>query len=106
MEHTIASALADIRGVKIDKTAMRAHAMRPSHVLDVVSSKGLEEGTPHPEFAFPITGTFPYYFDVDGASGVDRECLTDTSHRTVWRRGSESNRRRRLWRPLYLIMNQ
>jgi CubicO group peptidase (beta-lactamase class C family) len=66
MDQTIASALAEVRGVKIDEDAVRAHQIRPSHVVEVVSSRGLEEGTAYLEFAFPISGTFPYDFDVDG----------------------------------------
>ncbi len=66
MEHTLASALADVRGVKVDEGALRAHAIRPSHVLDVVSSRGLEEGIAHIASPFPVSTIFPYFFDVDG----------------------------------------
>jgi CubicO group peptidase (beta-lactamase class C family) len=77
MEYAIESALSDIRGVKIDEAAVQAHVIRPSHVVDVLSSKGLEEGIPYPEFAFPISGTFPYDFDLDGFGKALHAALKD-----------------------------
>ena len=59
MEHTLASALGDIRGIKVDEGAVRAHAIRPSHVQDVISSRGLEEGKAHIASPFPATTVFP-----------------------------------------------
>jgi len=66
MEPTLTSALAHVRGIKVDETAVRRHAIRPFHVQDVVSSRGLEEGIRHIESPFPIGTTFPYFFDLDG----------------------------------------
>jgi CubicO group peptidase (beta-lactamase class C family) len=77
MEYAIESELSEIRGMTIDEVAVQAHAIRPSHVVDVVSSKGLEEGVPYPEFPFPISGTFPYDFDVDGFGKALHAALKD-----------------------------
>lgn len=77
MDYTIESKISDIHGITIDKAALHAHAIRPSHVRDVVSSKGLEEGIPHPEFAFPISGAFPYDFDIDGFGKTLHTALKD-----------------------------
>jgi hypothetical protein len=77
IEDVITSALSEIRGVKINEAAVKARAIRPSHVVDVVSSKGLEEGKPYPEFAFPVSGTFPYDFDIDGFGRALHAALKD-----------------------------
>lgn len=66
MEQTLTSALAQIRGVTVDESAVRAHAIRPSHVQEVLSSRGLEEGRPFVASPFPAATVFPYFFDVDG----------------------------------------
>src|SRR4051812_10656519 len=78
MEHTLASALGEIRGVKLDERAVRAHAIRPSHVQDVISSRGLEEGRAHIASPFPATTVFPYHFDVDGFGRAVHARLKDS----------------------------
>lgn len=66
MEYTLTSALAEIRGLKLDEAAVQRHVIRPLHVQDVVSSRGLEEGIAHIGFPYPASTIFPYDFDVDG----------------------------------------
>ena len=66
MERTLTSALADIRGVKVDEAAVRTHAIRPSHVLGVVSSRGSKRGRRTSRPPFQVSTIFPYFFDVDG----------------------------------------
>ena len=78
MEHTLTSALADVRGVKLDEAAVRGHVIRPSHVQEVVSSRGLEEGIAHIESPFPASTVFPYDFDVDGFGKALHAALKDS----------------------------
>lgn len=51
-EEGLASALNQIHGVKIDEAAVRAHVMRPEHLLDVTSDRG-REGVPVKRFFWP-----------------------------------------------------
>ena len=61
MDQTLTSALADVRGVKVDEqAAVRAHAIRPSHVQDVVERT--RRGEADILFPFPPSTIF----DVDG----------------------------------------
>jgi CubicO group peptidase (beta-lactamase class C family) len=77
MEYAIESAISETHVANVDEAALRAHSIRPSHVRDVISSKGLEEGIPYPEFAFPVSGTFPYDFDIDGFGKALHAALKD-----------------------------
>jgi hypothetical protein len=78
MEYTLTSALADVRGVTVDEATVRAHAIRPSHVQEVVSSRGLEEGKAHIASPFPVSTIFPYFFDVDGFGKAIHAKLKDS----------------------------
>ena len=49
---TTASLFANINSATIDEAAALAHVLRPEHVVNVISSKGLQEGTPHPTALF------------------------------------------------------
>jgi hypothetical protein len=72
---TTQSALAGIGGLSIDETAVRAHVMRPPHVVGVVSSKGREEGTPVMELHRPMSSTA--HFDVAGFGTALHAALKD-----------------------------
>jgi CubicO group peptidase (beta-lactamase class C family) len=78
VDQTLTSALADVRGVKVDEASVRAHVIRPSHIQDVVSSRGLEEGKAHILFPFPPSTIFPYVFDVDGFGKAIHAKLKDS----------------------------
>ncbi len=78
MQYEFASVLSAVRDVTIDHAALQTHRMRPSHVIDVVSSRGLEEGHAHPDFVFPVSGTFPYDFDLDGFGRALHAALKDS----------------------------
>ena len=71
-----ALAFAGIRDVRIDEPTVRAHVMRPPHVVNMVSSRGLEEGTPHLEFKIAPAPT--HHFDVDGFGKALHAALKDS----------------------------
>ena len=77
MEHTLTSALEQVRGLTVNEAAVRGHVIRPSHVQEVVSSRGLEEGIAHIESPFPASAVFPYFFDVDGFGKALHAALKD-----------------------------
>jgi hypothetical protein len=58
------SALADIRNVRIDEAAVRAHVMRPQHAIGIISSTGREVAVP--QFEFKLRSDWFYVFDVEG----------------------------------------
>jgi CubicO group peptidase (beta-lactamase class C family) len=60
---------------KVDEAAALAHVIRPSNVVGVVSSKGLEDGIPIPELKFPAAST--YQFDVDNFGKTLHATLKD-----------------------------
>ena len=48
MEHVNSTQLVDVVGITIDQAALQAHEMRPPNLDGVTSSRGPEEGVPHP----------------------------------------------------------
>ena len=77
MEHTLTLALEHVCGVTLDEAAVRGHVIRPTHVQEVVSSRGLEEGIAHIKSPLPASAVFPYYFDVDGFGKALHAALKD-----------------------------
>ncbi len=72
-EGGLTGALHQIRGVDIDEAAVRAHVMRPEHLLRVTSDRG-REGVPVRKFFWP---PFPIYsLDVSGFIRTLQEQLT------------------------------
>ena len=59
-----AATLADIQGLTIREEDVRAHVIRPPHVENIVSSRGLEEGITEFKFKFPPAPV--YHLDVNG----------------------------------------
>jgi len=72
-EEGLASALNQIRGVHIDEAAVRAHVMRPEHLLGVTSDRGREEAPVKKLFWPPLP---IYRFDVAGFIRALQEQLT------------------------------
>lgn len=68
--------LADIRGVAVREEDIRAHTIRPPHVENIVSSRGLEEGIR--TFAPKYPPAPAYRFDVDGFGQALHTALKDT----------------------------
>src|SRR5437588_673185 len=68
--------LASIKNVAVDEAALKAHVMRPQHVLNVVSSRGLHEGIAEPKIKFPPGPTF--HFDGDGFCKALHAALKDS----------------------------
>ncbi len=62
----IISKLSDISKFNIDEVKVRAHVVRPAHVLGVVSSKGLEDKAQFPVYEFTFALGTLYRFDVIG----------------------------------------
>ena len=73
-EGDLAAALYRIRGVDIDEAAVRAHVMRPDHLLGVTSDQG-REGAPERRLFWP-PGPALYRFDVTGFMRALGEQLT------------------------------
>ena len=73
-EGGLAAALEQIHGVDIDEAAVRAHVMRPGHLLGVTSDQG-REGAPARHFIWP-PGPVLYRFDVIGFIRALEEQLT------------------------------
>ena len=68
--------LADIHGISIREEDVRAHVIRPPHVQNIVSSRGLEEGIREFKFKFPPAPV--YHFDVDGFGKSLHAALKDS----------------------------
>jgi len=68
--------LAGIHNLTINEAALKAHVMQPPHVVGVISSRGLEEGTPHPVVTFPSAPS--YHFDVKGFGDALHAALKDS----------------------------
>ncbi len=81
--------LAGIHNLTINQTALEAHVMRPSHVLGVISSRGLHEGTPQPVVEFPKAPS--YHFDVKGFGDALHAGLKDSVVGYVMRLRQNSN---------------
>jgi CubicO group peptidase (beta-lactamase class C family) len=75
-QNATAMALAGIHNLMIKEAPLRAHVMRPPHVVGVISSTGLHEGTPCPEFKFLKAPS--YLFDVDGFGKALHVALKDS----------------------------
>jgi hypothetical protein len=73
IQSTVASP--QVRTQKVDEAAVLAHVMRPSQVIGVVSSRGLEEGKPFPAIQFPPASS--YQFDVDSFGKALHATLKD-----------------------------
>ncbi len=71
-----ATVLKDIHNLPINEAALQTHVMRPPHVVGVISSRGLHDGTPYPEIKFPIA--LVYHFDVDGFGKALHAALKDS----------------------------
>src|SRR2546430_11472496 len=71
------SALADIRNLNIDEAHVRAHVIRPRHVLGIVSSKGLEDIVGRPEFQFTFAFDALYRFHTAGFGNALHAVLKD-----------------------------
>lgn len=73
----LAAALDQIRSVDVDEVAVRAHVMRPDHLLGVSSDQGLE-GVPLEHFFWPPPVSVPafYEFDANGFIRALEEQLT------------------------------
>jgi hypothetical protein len=63
-QKTTVTAGAAIPSVTIDEAAVRAHVMRQPHIEGVISTRGLEEGIPHPQNNFSLSAS--YYLYVKG----------------------------------------
>jgi beta-lactamase family protein len=66
----LAAALDQIRGVDIDEAAVRAHVMRPGHLLGVSSDRG-PEGVPVEHVALPSPAPAPVPGPAPGVYGLD-----------------------------------
>src|SRR2546430_12435013 len=69
------SALADIRNVRIDEAAVRAHVMRPQHTIGIISSTGREVVVP--QFEFKLRSDWFYVFDVESFGKALHAALKD-----------------------------
>ena len=74
-EGSLAAALDQLRGVDIDEAAVRAHVMRPDHLLGVSSDRG-PEGGPAQDAATPPPAPVVYSFDTAGFIKELEEMLT------------------------------
>ncbi len=72
------ASLASLAKVRIDEAALRAHDVRPAHVVDVVSSRGLEEGEPFPAIRFPEVAISLLHLDVKGFASALHAALKDS----------------------------
>jgi CubicO group peptidase (beta-lactamase class C family) len=59
---------------KVDEAAALVHVIRPSNVVGVISSKGLEDGIPIPDIKFPAA---TYQFDVNNFGQTLHATLKD-----------------------------
>src|SRR5215472_2686399 len=69
-------ALKGIRNLKIDQAALKAHVMRPQHIIDVTASMGLLEGQPEPVIKFPKG--LVQHLDVDAFGKALHAALKDS----------------------------
>jgi CubicO group peptidase (beta-lactamase class C family) len=69
------SALTEIRNVRIDESAIKAHVMRPEHTIGVISSKGREVAVP--QFEFKLRSDWFYVFDVESFGKALHVALKD-----------------------------
>jgi CubicO group peptidase (beta-lactamase class C family) len=69
------SKLSGIHDLKLNLDVIQKHVIRPNHVIDVVSSRGIEEGTPIPTLKLPKAPT--YHLDVDGFGKALHGALKD-----------------------------
>jgi CubicO group peptidase (beta-lactamase class C family) len=69
-------ALEGIHNLNIEEAALHAHQLRPPNVVGVVSSMGLQEGTPIPVISLPKKAT--QHLDVDGFGKALHAALKDS----------------------------
>lgn len=82
-----ATALAGVHNLTIQEAALLAHVMRPPHVVGIISSKGLQEGTPFPEAKGTVTPS--PQFDVKGFGEALHAALKDSVVGYVMRLGQD-----------------
>jgi len=73
----LTSALGSIRGVVLEERDVREHVLRPAYLDDVVSSRGLEEGTPFLDLRAHIG--IPHRLDVDDFGNALHAALKDST---------------------------
>lgn len=71
------TSLADARRLKVNEAKVRAHVLRPAHVLGIVSSRGLEDAALLPRFTFTGTPGGLFYLDVPGFGTALHTALED-----------------------------
>lgn len=71
----IVSALSQIRGHHIDEAKVRAHVIRPAHVIDIISSRSLVDTTYRPSFDFSFRFGVYVHLDVNGFGDAVHEAL-------------------------------
>lgn len=85
----IQKSFAQVHGLTLDESAARAHVIRPPHIENIVSSKGLQEGKPEIEFKGPVAAA--YHFDVDGFGKALHAALKDSVNGYVMRLKQNGN---------------
>src|SRR5215468_12495620 len=69
-------AFSDLRTINVDQAVLRAHVMRPAHVIDVISDP-FRAGIQRPQFSFTFTPGALYHLDITGFGDTLHAALQD-----------------------------